>query len=261
MVLVDVSWIVIACWQKRLKVLLDVMANTQTIDQIEDAQSVVFPIGRFGHGQIVGPSDFVEVDEIVRMLDNCQATFGVQCWLQADPRKDATIVESLKRRDAVPRQLRPPLPFPTESVVQRRERAGKCIPVGAKNSDITQGSAATFGERADAHVVVLKNFEHWPCHAVVPRVVGVSCETEHDLFSNAALVIFACIFAQQFEKIRARGSSSVKFRAGHPQDVGNIAVGAGVPATTIRIGSELCVFTSLPTRGIDDAASRDAPAI
>ena len=259
--LLNVSGVVVPWGKVPLQVFLDIVPHSQSFDQVENSQCVVLPVCCFGHGQVVCPTNLVQVDKLVGMLDDSQAGRRVQRGLEANPREYTRLVKLFQGGDAVARKLSSSLPFSAKVVVQAGKRGRKGIPALAEHAEKWQRSAATFRQRADAQSVRLKRFNSGPCQRCVERVEGVCGKTEHHLFGDSSRPIFGCVFAQRFEKSGARGGPSIKFRAIHSEHLGDVAVGTCVPTSPVRVRGEFGIFASLSPRGINIRASSDAPAI
>lgn len=251
MVLLDVFWIVVSAGQVGLKVFLDVMFDAQPVDQVQYAVGVALPVGCPGHRQIVGPTDFVKVYELMGMLDNLQTGFSGEGRLQADPSEDARIVKSLQGADSVAGQLRPPFPFAAKSIVQTGEGTGESVPARAEHRQEGKGTAAAFGEGAKAESVFFQNLQRRAGKAGVKRIKRVSCEREHHLLSDSASAVFDRIFAEAVQIAGPGESATVKGRAIHLEDFWNVAVGAGVPTAAVGIGGKFGILASLTPWGVD----------
>jgi Amidohydrolase family len=96
-VLLDSERVKIPGRQVRLQILLDVVGLAERLQLVEHAEGVVLPVGGLGHRQIIDASHLVEVDEMMRGVDDREARLEVKCRFQADPCKFASLVEAPKK--------------------------------------------------------------------------------------------------------------------------------------------------------------------
>lgn len=241
--------------------MLDVVLDAKTVDDLQNAQGVILPVGGVGHGQIICSPDLVQVNVAVRRLDDGDTAIGVECRLQTDPREDAGVMERAQRRHAVGGKGGATFPLAAKRIVQASESAGECITPRAKQVKEWQGTAAAFGERAECETVRLEGFDGWPGQADIEGVERVGGEAQHHLLSDAARLILGGVLAQRLHETRAGRCVSVKGRAVDFEHFRHVAVGAGVPASSVRVSGKFGVFASLPARRVDVRASGDAPSV
>ena len=259
--LVDVLGVVIPRRKILLQIMLDVMLDAKSVNNFQNAMGVTLPIGIVGHREVVSPPDLVEVHIFVRGLNDGDAAVSVKCRLQTDPRKDAGVVKGSQRGDAVNRQRCATFPLSAKSSVETGERRGKRITLRAEKVKERKRTGAAFGQRAERQPAILQSFNGRAGQADIKRVEGVSREGKHHLLGDAASRILAGILA---ERIHEKGSGrgvTVKLWPPHAENLWHIAVGAGVPAPTVRISGELCILSSLPTGSVDVRTSCNAPTV
>lgn len=259
--LINVARVVVSRWKVLLQVVLDVMLDAKPIDHFQDAMGVTFPIGGVGHGQVVGPTDFVKVNKFMGAFDNLKTAFSVQGWFQRHPGKDTSIVKRLECRNAVARKLSATFPLATKVVVESGQGRRKGVLARAKNVKVAQRSTSAFGQRADAEAITLQRGQHVTGKTVVARVIGVSGKRQHNLLGNPKRLILVGIFAQGIKKTITGKRTSVEGGAIHLENLWHVAVCAGVTATPIGICRKLGIFASLTTGGVNNGAAFNAPSV
>ena len=132
MVLAHAQRIEIAGRKVPLKVSLDVMGFAETVQPVDHPERVIAPVRRARDLlEVVRAADFVEVDELVRGVDESQRRLDVDRRLQRNPGEDAAFVERTQGRDAVCRISRVALPFARERRVEARQRRSEGVAVVA----------------------------------------------------------------------------------------------------------------------------------
>ena len=76
----------------RLQILLDVGPGSNLRERFDHSLGILFPVGGFGHRQVIDPSDLVEIDELVRLPDNFDARSDVERRFQAYPGENPRLV-------------------------------------------------------------------------------------------------------------------------------------------------------------------------
>jgi len=255
MVLRHTQRIRIAGGQERLKITLDVVLDSKPTAQVKHPMGVIFPVGRIGHGKVICPPDFVEVNELMGFSDDSQAGRRVKRWLQADPCEDTRFVEGLQGGNAITRKGGSPLPLAAKGVVKAGKGRGESVPVWPVQIEKRQRPASAFGQGAEGHPVGLDRFNRGPGQACVKRVERVGCEAEHDLLSYAKRLVFAGVGSQAIKEVGPGRSACVEAFSAHAQNVGDIAVGAFVAAATIGVSRQGGILSCLAFGGVDNGAS------
>jgi len=172
------------------------MLDAKPVDRFQNTVSVVLPIRRVSHRQIVSPTDLVQVNKLVSMFDDLQTAFCVQCRLKADPGKDTGIVKPFQGRNTVARERSASLPFEAERIIKTGKRRRKGVTVGAEQIKVTERPLCAFGECANCQAVFLQQQQNVASQAVVRRVVRVGCERKHHLFGDAQGAVLVGVLAQ-----------------------------------------------------------------
>ena|ERR1035441_9400580 len=82
-VLSDTHRVVVPSRKVRLQITLDVMSGTNALQEVNHPERVIAPIRATGNFfEVVRPPDLVEVNVLMRSLDNGKAGFHVQGGLQ-----------------------------------------------------------------------------------------------------------------------------------------------------------------------------------
>ena len=245
MMLLDPNFIWISCRQILLQVALDVMRRAKSVEKIEHTNRIIFPIRCFGHRKIIDAADFVQVNERVSGAHDSEAGFDIKRRFQAYPCVDACVVEGFERSHPVLWKGCTRLPFGRKPVIEASHGAGERVTVWTEQVKITKRAGAALGERANAKAVILKTLDGVSRQRRVARMVWVCREGKHNLFGDARFLVLPRIARKVGKEIRARESARIEFRSILLCHSRNVAIGAAMAASTIRIARKRRIFARL----------------
>jgi hypothetical protein len=101
-----------------LQILLDVMPVAECLQLIHHPKGVILPVPCLCDRQVIDAADLVEVNKLMRCIDDGKAGLDVDGRLQADPREDAAIVEGAQRLQTVAGKRSAALPLLREAIIE-----------------------------------------------------------------------------------------------------------------------------------------------
>lgn len=184
----------VAARQVWLEILLDVVGNTEVLQQVNHAECVLPPVGRLGHREIVRTTHFVQVDETVRLLNDAETCFNIEGGFKADPCIDSVFVEFFESSKSITRQCGSDSHF-------REKESSKLVSVEAKAPRSGRNRSMSLSPRVPPLVRV---HIPRPCSIRTSRVcresritwmIWIRCERQHHLFGDSSSLVHSDIFS------------------------------------------------------------------
>jgi len=224
--------------------------------QLNRPQSEILPVEPTGERVVIEHANLEQIDEGVCFSDYLDCAIGIQHRLEANPRRDSSLVELADRLNPVCWQRSARLPLLRVLVGEQRHRRGECVPF-SEYIEIAKGPASALRENLDVVPATVQHLDDLASKAMlfVKGLVRIGRKTEHHTLTVARIA--PNVVAQFAHNVLARFRASVEVLTcclgEFPRRYcWNVAIPASVSASTVMIDGQRGVLSGTPFRSIQN---------
>ena len=169
--------IVVPDRQVWLEILLDVVSDSELLAKLDHSMGIALPVCGLRNFQVVRAADLVQINEAVGLSDDLQTRLDIDRRLQADPGKDAGLMEGSQGLQAVSRERRAALPPSRKVIIEAGESRSKSVTVTAEQLEVAEAADSSLGQGTKAEAMFNQNLNALGCQRRVAGVIRVRRET------------------------------------------------------------------------------------